>query len=143
MNTLFLGLLALVLGFGLYVRLAPSNPERWHLAPDLSVPAGAVSGEVKPRRGGAVLWLDAAGPEVLARLDQLAMSTPRTRRLAGSVAEGRITWVTRSRLWAFPDYTTAGLTSDGLVLDARLRFGGDDMGVNAKRLHHWLAALGR
>jgi hypothetical protein len=43
----------------------------------------------------------------LARLDEIALATPRTTRLAGSPDEGRITWITRSALWGFPDYTTA------------------------------------
>jgi len=77
----------------------------------------------------------------LARLDAIAMASPRTRRLAGSPAEGRITWISRSRLWGFPDYTTAEATPGRLVIHARQRFGSDDWGVNAARLQDWLAQL--
>jgi hypothetical protein len=99
---------------------------------------------VVPTTGAASLRLgpEAGAPsDLLARLDAVALATPRTTRLAGSVSEGRITWVTRSAVWGFPDYTTAEARADGLYLQARLRFGREDMGVNAARLRDWLARL--
>ncbi len=96
--------------------------------------------------GAASLRLPAgtgAPADLLARLDAVALATPRTRRLAGSVEEGRITWETRSALWGFPDYTTAEVREDGLYLQARLRFGREDMGVNAARLRDWQERLSR
>jgi uncharacterized protein (DUF1499 family) len=136
---LALGLLAAVVAFALYVRLAPSDPARWHVAPVADGPAGQVQVAGLNR---ATLRLAAAAPaDLLARLDAVAMATPRTIRLAGSVAEGRITWVTRSALWGFPDYTTAELRPDGLAIAARSRFGQGDLGVNAARLGDWLAKL--
>lgn len=134
-------LLAATLGFAAWVRLAPSDPARWHVPPVAEGPWD----EVVPLTGAASLRLsDARGTsaDLLARLDAVALDTPRTRRLAGSVEEGRITWVTRSALWGFPDYTTAEARDDGLHLHARLRFGREDMGVNAARLRDWLARLG-
>lgn len=142
---MFAGLLVLiVLGFGLYVRLAPSDPARWHVAPSPATPADCSvqqgTGDARTtctRPGGAA--------QLLARLDEIAMATPRTTRLAGSPEEGRITWITRSALWGFPDYTTAEAAPDGtgtrLTLHARLRFGSSDMGVNAARLRDWLSRL--
>ena len=82
-----------------------------------------------------------ASAELLARLDAVALATPRTTRLAGSVEEGRITWVTRSAAWGFPDFTTAEAGADGLAVEARSRFGQSDMGVNAARLTDWLLQL--
>lgn len=140
-----LGLLVLVvLGFGLYVRLAPSDPAAWNVAP---APAAAADCTVEQGEGDAratcVLPLPPA--EALTKLDAIAMATPRTTRLAGSPDEGRITWITRSALWGFPDYTTAEATPDGtgtrLTVHARLRFGRGDMGVNAARLRDWLPRL--
>jgi hypothetical protein len=128
---------------GLAVRLAPHDPARWHVAP-------ALPGDLGPGRvitagpGGAVLRLEAqpgAGEALLARLDAVAMATPRTARLAGSVAEGRITWITRSAVWGFPDYTTAARTGERIDVHARLRFGRSDLGVNAARLTAWAAQL--
>lgn len=139
-------LLLPVLGFAGWVRLAPVDPARWHVAPDPGLWSEAAPwDQVIPLTGGALLRLspDRGAPaDLLARLDAIALQTPRTRRLAGSQDEGRITWETRSRLWGFPDYTTAEARADGLYIHARLRFGRSDMGVNAARLSDWLARLG-
>ena len=138
-------LIIALLGLMAYVRLAPSDPVAWNTAPppmDQSAPAGTVV----PLTGGATLLLaaDSGAPaDLLGRLDAIAVATPRTVRLAGSVAEGRITWETRSALWGFPDYTTAEVRADGLHIHARQRFGREDMGVNAKRLTDWNAELMR
>ncbi len=137
---LTLAVLAALIGFAVYVRVATSDPGRWHTPP---VAEGAW-GEVTRKMGSASLRLDrSAGDPVdlLSRLDAIALASPRTTRLAGSVTEGRITWITRSALWRFPDYTTAEARSDGLFLYARQRFGSDDLGVNAARLRDWLSRL--
>jgi hypothetical protein len=138
LNTLFLTALALLFGFALYVRLAPSDPARWHVEPPSPT---SDPGTVLALRGAATLHIAGDGPALLRRLAVIAAATPRTRVIAGSVDEGRITWVTRSRLWAFPDYTTAEARADGLHLHARLRFGGEDHGVNAARLKDWQSRL--
>ena len=132
--------LALVAGFAAYVRLAPSDPVRWHVSPRSDGPWGEV---VAGRTSASLrLPLESGDPgALLARLDAVALATPRTGRLAGTVAEGRITWITRSLLWGFPDYTTAEARPDGLYVFARLRFGGGDHGVNAARLRDWLSQL--
>lgn len=125
------------------IRLAPSDPARWHTDPALAQPG--------PGRfvvcGGGDLPAVPAGPDTLARLAAIAAATPRTKLLAGSVEAGRITWITRSAVFGFPDYSTAGLTEGPggpeLCLYARLRFGRDDFGVNGARLRGWLAALDR
>jgi uncharacterized protein (DUF1499 family) len=138
---LALGLFAALVALALYVRLAPSDPVRWHVAP---VADGAPGAVVVAGLNRATLRLgpEAGAPaDLLARLDAVALATPRTIRLAGTVAEGRITWVTRSALWGFPDYTTAEAQPDGLAIEARSRFGKGDMGVNAARLRDWLSRL--
>ena len=133
-------LIMAVLAAMAFVRLAPVDAARWHTSPT----ATGAWNEVTPAKGAASLRLspDKGAPaDLLARLDAIAMATPATRRLAGSVSEGRITWETRSALWGFPDYTTAETRPDGLYIAARLRFGADDFGVNAKRLRDWLSRL--
>jgi len=130
-------ILAAIAAFAAYVRLAPSDPARWHVAPVAEGPAGSVLAG----NGWASLLLapDSGTPaDLLARLDAVVLASPRSTRLAGSVEEGRITWVTRSKLWGFPDYTTAEARPDGLHIHARIRFGGGDLGVNAARLRAWL-----
>jgi site-specific DNA-cytosine methylase len=129
-------LLLFVLLFMAYVRLAPSDPARWHRGTGVETP-----GEEK--REGSYVWREAVtgdGTARLAEIDRAAMATPRTSRLAGSVEEGKITYVTRTRLMGFPDYTTVGLYgSDPRVLEmfGRKRFGRSDFGVNAARLRAW------
>lgn len=149
-----LALLVLFIAGGMaFIRLAPSDPARWHVMPEAPggggwtfLPPGADA--VTPETGGARAALTILGhspEEVLARLDAIAMETPRTLRLAGAPGEGMITWVTRSALFGFPDYTTAAARAEGpatvLTLHARLRFGRGDLGVNAARLRDWIARL--
>jgi uncharacterized protein (DUF1499 family) len=134
---LLVALVLAVAGFALWVRLAPTDPARWHTDPLQGV-TGANAHAAKaadPRPPAAAL----------AALDAVALATPRTLRVAGSPEEGRITWVTRSLVWGFPDFTTAAAVPDGtgssLVIFARARFGASDIGVNAARVSDWLARL--
>ena len=133
-----------ILAAGAWVRLAPTDTALWHTDP---VTSAAADCTVLPGTGGAraACTVPGAPGEVLARLDAIALATPRTHRMAGSAEEGRITWVTRSLIWGFPDYTTAAAAPlpEGTRLDvhARLRFGGSDLGVNAARLEDWLSRL--
>ncbi|MDF1717187.1 MAG: DUF1499 domain-containing protein [Antarcticimicrobium sp.] len=115
-----------------YVRLAPSNPARWHRPPDVNSNKTFKSG-VKRRLP--------AGPEGLVRLDAIVQATPRTRVLAGSLDDGMITYVTRSRVMGFPDYTTVQKVNGTLELHARSRFGRSDLGVNRARVEGWLGRL--
>jgi hypothetical protein len=135
-------LIIALLGFAAYVRFAPSDPARWNVDPSNAYvwDHGGDWNEVIVQVGGALLRIPATDTN-LARLDAIAMATPHTTRLAGSVEDGRITWVTRSALWGFPDYTTAQSTPEGVYIHARLRFGKSDMGVNAARLRDWLSKL--
>jgi uncharacterized protein (DUF1499 family) len=122
----------LVLGGLAYVRLAPSDPARWHVA---------IEGEGDADFADGALRSIAAGEDALAAADSYMRGLPRTEVLAGSVAEGRVTYVTRTRVFGFPDYTTIERDGDRLKAYARLRFGQSDMGVNAKRLEGLVAAL--
>lgn len=133
--TLFLiGVVALLA----YIRFAPSNPATWHIALDprpagLGVPSFDA---VVTQQNGAYMDLPAGS---FAALKSIAASTPRTQVLAADA--DHITWITRSKLMGYPDYTTAQITPTGLIVYARLRFGGGDWGVNAARLTAWRAAL--
>lgn len=123
---------AAVFAVGAYIRLAPSDPTRWHVAP---------TGQADRDMQGGVFRVLEAGPDGLARLDAIARNTPRTTVLAGSVDEGMVTYVTRTKVIGFPDYTTAQQDGDTLRIHARLRFGRSDFGVNRNRVDGWLAAL--
>ncbi|MEY4873264.1 MAG: hypothetical protein RLZZ563_2594 [Pseudomonadota bacterium] len=138
----------LILGFAAYVRLAPSDPDLWHVfLPTTATASEDCAAGVVPGRGSATAacLVTLTKEEALQKLDSIAMSTPRTTRLAGSWQQGRITWITRSKLWGFPDYTTAQVQDvDGktrIDLYGRLRFGSEDMGVNSARLTAWMTAF--
>ncbi|MCB2129612.1 MAG: DUF1499 domain-containing protein [Rhodobacteraceae bacterium] len=147
---LALGLFVLIVAGGMaWIRLAPSDPARWNvpLRPDQAA-AGDTPGEVRQSGpGGATVRLVPAPGEtpsvLLARLDHLALATPRTTRLQGSAGAGRITWISRSRVFGFPDYITAETGPDAVTVYSRLRYGRRDFGVNAARLRAWTAALTR
>jgi len=144
-KAILVGFFVAVVVLAIYVRVAPLRADAWHKTfyprpPGSQTTAGAhfVVREV------------ADAQATLEALDQIILETPRTQRIAGSVGEGLVTYVTRSALWRFPDYTTvyAGPNDmidggDGPILKVhgRLRFGQADLGVNAKRITGWLAAL--
>ena len=131
-SALWIIAIGLVLVAG-YVRLAPSDPAKWHVMRDV-----AGNRDMK----GGVLRLLPNGAGDMARLDEIIRATPHTSVLAGSVNEGMVTYVTRSAIVGFPDYTTIRRHGAALEIYARLRFGSSDMGVNGRRVGQWLAALG-
>lgn len=119
------------LGFLAYVRLAPSTIERWHVQP---------SGQDETHANGVHRRV-AIGRAGLHRFDRIAEADPRTQRLAGSVEQGMVTYITRTRMIGFPDYTTVMQAGEELLIHARSRFGRRDFGVNAERISRWLDAL--
>lgn len=136
-----LGLLALgAVGGMAYIRLAPSDPARWHV--DLGAGNLPAHTHVFCIRPGTRYDGQADPKDLLARLDAIALATPRTERLAGSPEEGRITWVTRSALIGFPDYTTAqAMDGQSFCVAGRQRYGSQDWGVNARRIGGWMQDL--
>ena len=54
-----------------------------------------------------------------------------------------ITYVTRSALFRFPDYTTVRHRDAQIEIYGRLRFGRSDLGVNAARIDRWLERFRR
>ncbi|EDQ04755.1 hypothetical protein DSM14862_01629 [Sulfitobacter indolifex] len=123
-----------------YVRLAPLEPARWHVQAE-----GQKMG--KTQAANSYIWRDPVeddGAETLAKLDRTIMQTPRTEVVAGSLAEGQVTYVTRTKLMGYPDFTTIGVYgADPRYVEVygRSRFGRSDLGVNAKRVNGWLAQI--
>ncbi|NBZ86081.1 DUF1499 domain-containing protein [Stagnihabitans tardus] len=145
MKSAALLILTILAGLQIYIRLAVADPAEWHIDLATARPESLIpnpSPEITVQVDGAFVDLTPADPQAtLARLAEIAAATPRTTVFAGSVAEGHVTWVTRSLLWGFPDYTTAQITPQGLTIYARLRFGRGDLGVNGARLKGWLGQL--
>lgn len=139
------GVLFVVVAAMAYVRLAPVVPEEWH---QQAYPSGMGA---KPGAKSFV-WREPVAGDEEARLRALAeviSATPRTQVVAGSVDAGQVTFVTRSQVFGFPDFTTIGiyqgLVEEGdiryLEVYGRARFGRSDLGVNAKRIKGWRAAI--
>jgi len=124
-----LAAIAVVLGV---IRLAPVDPLDWNAQPELN--------EDKEFRGG-VFRVIRTGPDGLHHFNQIATKAPRTKLLTGSVEDGMATYVTRTKVIGFPDYTTAKQDGDLLKVYARLRFGRSDLGSNKARMDEWLAQM--
>ncbi|SEK34917.1 Protein of unknown function [Roseovarius nanhaiticus] len=129
MKWIILIILLAVVALLAWIRLAPDDTARWHKLPE-TVGDKDLEGGVMRRVQGD-----------LAALDAIIRAEPRTQVLAGSVEEGMVTYITRSRVFGFPDYTTVAQRGGDLVIHARLRYGKSDMGVNKARVERWLAAM--
>ena len=127
-----LAMLLLIAGTLGWVQLAPSDPARWHQAPDPSRATSTLNSALREI---------AMGEDTMKKLDAIIRRTSRTRVLAGSVDTGMITYVTRSAPLGFPDYTTVHQRDDSIEIYGRARFGISDFGVNAARIDGWLEAL--
>ncbi|MCV6584088.1 MAG: DUF1499 domain-containing protein [Marinibacterium sp.] len=123
---------AVVVGLG-YIRLAPSDPNDWHVPLSIT--------QDQDLEGGVERVRSDVTRDMLVALDQVILATPRTQRLAGGAEGGHVTYVTRSKLFGFPDYTTFELRDGTLMVFGRLRFGRSDLGVNRKRVDGWLSGI--
>lgn len=142
-------LLAVVMGllaFAAVVRVRPISPDQWHVMPE-TVATKGVAGRFAVTAGGDIPPYDVQGSvaEVANKLHTRIEQTPRTTLLAGSLDEGFATYVTRSKLWGFPDITNIKLTETGsgtrVEMAARLVYGKADLGVNEERVRNWLGAV--
>jgi hypothetical protein len=144
LKIIVLGLIGLFVAFAVWVRVAPTDAAFWH-NPQLPVMG---PGEY-PSAESFVMQraVEGDGVEALARLDAIIRATSRTIVLAGAPDAGKITYVTRSRVMGFPDYTTVTLTSlapldrSTLQVFGRLRYGKADLGVNRARIQGWIGEL--
>lgn len=150
MKMLAWALMALVVflaGTAVYVRWAPSDPSAWNADPlTVAAPSKANHFLMHPDGGDSAGEIYEVTPEaLLAAFDKIARAAPRTIVLAGTTATGQITYITRSALWGFPDYTTVRAVPDEngarLAIFARSRFGKSDLGVNRARIEDWLSKL--
>ena len=97
MRVALLLLALIVLGGLAWIRLAPSDPARWHVRPEGTPPPGAPLAVLEGGAKAALRLPDATPEQVLTRLDAIARATPRTRTLAGSAAAG-MTGIPRKRV---------------------------------------------
>ena len=131
----------------LYVRMAPMRPADWHRDPTEADRTGRPNDYlVGPAGDREAVVVDELPEALLARLDAVALAEPRTTRLAGSPAEGWVSYLQRSVVVGFPDVVNVRADPEGsgsqLVVWSRSRFGQSDFGVNKARVDRWLAMLG-
>ena len=146
MRLFVLLVLGVIVAAMVYVRLAPDDVAGVHIQADPREPGDYPTAV----RFLAVRQITAAPEDVLRAITQVAMDGERTKALAGTVDDGIVTFVTRSKVMGFPDYTTVSIipadTVDNagplVMIDARLRYGKNDLGVNMARVTGWLDALG-
>lgn len=147
-------LIALIGGAFGAVRLAKHDPDAWHVDPlTAPSPSSPNSHRVGPAEGalGATVAADGDAPvvgstvaELAAAFDSVATGSPRVEIVAGSAADGHVTYVQRSATVGYPDYISVRFfeTEDGSATFAafsRSRYGHSDLGVNEKRLTDWVA----
>lgn len=137
---IILGLVCvLILAAQGYVRLAPMRAKDWHVDP-FTAEAPKDIGVLE--RFASQMSLE----DTIDALHSIAQNTPRTTVLAGTPQDGRVSYVTRSRFWGFPDTTTIGVRDAAgeteVAILARARFGTNDYDVNAQRVAAWRAVAG-
>lgn len=132
MRLLFWAVALVAAGGAAYVRLAPHNTAQVHAPIEDTQSADTAN---------SALRVVPADEEMFEAAAAYMQNLPRTNVLAGDVASRRISFVTRSRVFGFPDYTTLQLSDGTLKAYARVRFGQSDMGVNRERLEGLLAAI--
>jgi len=70
---------------------------------------------------------------------EIAGQTPRTTRIGTGTAPAA--FVTRSRLWGFPDIAVIWQDGESLHLHSHLVYGRSDLGMNAARVARWFERL--
>jgi uncharacterized protein (DUF1499 family) len=138
------------LAFALWVRVAPSDPDRWHADP-LAAPRTGLPNDYRVGPPGSADIDRPVGPYALdpaalaLAVDRLAMAGDGAERIAGGPDTLWTTYLHRSPLMRFPDYTSVRVEPDGegarLAIHARARFGRSDLGKNRERVENWLEAL--
>lgn len=125
-----------------YIRLAPLDPQRWHVDPLTVTPPSSPNFYLQPLDESIY---SEEPVELLRQLDALVMAEAGTRVLAGSPEEGWITYVQRTRIMGYPDLISVravqGEDGTKLALFSRSRFGYSDVGVNEARIRRWLEGL--
>ena len=142
MKTVFIALLLIVVGglvaASLYVRTSKTDLAEFTTIPQVTEPTDSAT----MNSFLAARDMRVPGPEALDAVRKVALATPRTTLVSGSVEAGKMTFQTRSRVMGFPDYSTVAVEGDLLAIYARSRFGKGDMGVNKDRVQDWLGQLG-
>ena len=140
---LLLAVLAIALS---YARLAPSDPKTWNIDPtDPAIKPGPKGYLLRANGDAPAPVFDAAPGMLLEVLEDVALMTPGTERLAGDPLRRQLTFLSRSTVLGLPDYTTVQAVAIGartsLVVYARSRFLPMGKAKHKARVDGWLKAL--
>lgn len=124
--------------FGLlYIRLAPLPEAR------LTARPGPMEVGQHDLKGGFKLVHPITIDEraALAALAEVAQATVRTRAVPSARENHLQSFVTRSRIFGFPDITQVWVQDGSLHIHGHLVYGYSDLGVNRARILNWTEAL--
>ena len=140
MKTFLLFIAVVIAAALIWVRIAPINRDNWHVDPG--------DDETASTRGVRLIGREAPRypadtDTVLDTFTGIALDEPHTRLIDGSIEEGRLTFVVRSKFLGLVDFVTVKAVSEGretkLSIASRPRSPiGSDWGVNRARIDRWL-----
>ena len=134
-------IVAALVGAALYFRTVAMPTEVWHVDPATVTPPESPNFELLT--GARAPVFDTSAAALAARIDAIATAEGATL-IGGSLADGQMTYVARSRIMGFPDAVSIRLvpveTGTRMEVFSRARFVHSDMGVNAARVARWVAA---
>ena len=106
-------LLTIGIATAIFMRNVGDDPARWHVDPLSAVRTGQPNDYLIAPAGIMTVHPDSITPvfaadptTLMATLDRLIMSEPRTKRIAGRPEDRFVTYVQRSRIFGFPDYVS-------------------------------------
>ena len=123
-------------------RVMGDDPARWHADPRNVEPPDTPNSYLVADHDAVTLPM--SPDEALSEIDSIAMAQARVTRLA-KTDDGRVTYIQRSAVFAFPDYISVSVEPDEsgsrISIYSRSRYGHSDLGVNKARIEHWLSKL--
>lgn len=138
---ILIGLVVLTIAAAVIVRVAPVVADEWHIDPETVAPPTTPNFALLA--GSEAVSIAAPALAVAGRLQAIAEADG-AQVVAGSLAEGFVTYVVRSRIMGYPDFVSIRLVPEGdstrLHVFSRSRYGRSDLGVNTARVQRWLTA---
>lgn len=142
-------------GISIGIRRAGIDAQKWHVDPTSAAPTGnpnwyrvtpdAAPADRDPERDASSPVFEVPVAELAAAFDAVALADDRVEVVAGSAADGFVTYVQRSAVFAFPDFVSVTFSDvatggSSLAVFSRAQYGKSDLGVNKKRVERWVAA---
>lgn len=143
-----------IAGLSYSTRNRAVNAADWHVDPTTAVPAGnpnwyrltpdSAPADRAAERDGSAPVFDVDVAALSAAFDAVALADGRVEVIAGSAADGFVTYMQRSAFFGFPDFVSVKFVEvpggSSLSIFSRARDGKSDLGVNKKRVIRWVEA---